>query len=98
MVCKLQTYFTAKGLIDYFVVVEAREEEGPCVTRGQTTALTEGEQAYFKELEEDCAKAKAEVVREAGIVHDFEDSRASCVPWLERTGFSKLVSRGRVRH
>jgi hypothetical protein len=27
------------------------------------------------------------VAKEAGIVHDFEDSRASRVPWLERTGF-----------
>lgn len=88
MACKLQTYFTAKGLIDYFVVVDEGEEEGgPRVARSQTAAPTEGEQAYFQELEEDCAKAKAKVVREAGIVHDFEDSRASRVPWLERTGF-----------
>jgi hypothetical protein len=49
--------------------------------------LTKGEKAYFKKIEEDLEKVKEEVAREAGIVHDFEDFRASRVLWLERTGF-----------
>jgi hypothetical protein len=86
--CKLQTYFTAKGLIDYFVVVAGQKSElGRFAAASGDTPLTEGEKAYFEKIEEDFEKVKEEVAREAGIVHDFEDSRASRVPWLERTGF-----------
>jgi hypothetical protein len=94
--CRLQTYFTAKGLIDYFVVVagKTRPELVRGLGRSAATAsgggdplLTEGEKAYFEKIEEDFEKVKEEVAKEAGIVHDFEDSRASHVPWLERTGF-----------
>jgi hypothetical protein len=31
------------------------------------------------------------VAKEASIVHDFEDSRALHVPWLERTGFHSYL-------
>ena len=94
--CRLQTYFTAKGLIDYFVVVagKTRPELVQGLGRSAATAsgggdplLTKGEKAYFEKIEEDFEKVKEEVAKEAGIVHDFEDSRASHVPWLERTGF-----------
>jgi hypothetical protein len=85
---KLQMYFTAKGLIDYFVVVAGQKSElGRFTATSRDTPLTEGEKVYFKKIEEDFEKVKEEVAREASIVHDFEDSQALHVPWLERTGF-----------
>jgi hypothetical protein len=57
--CKLQTYFTAKGLIDYFVVVEGKESDlGRFAAASGDTLLTEGEKAYFKKIEEDFKKVK----------------------------------------
>jgi hypothetical protein len=86
--CKLQTYFTAKGLIDYFVVVDdSRSKKHTFAAADKATLLTEGEKACFEKIEEDYQKIKEEIAKEAGIVHDFEDSRSARVPWLERTGF-----------
>jgi hypothetical protein len=48
--------------------------------------LTEGEKACFEKIEADYKKIKEEIAKEAGIVHDFEDSRSARVPWLEKTG------------
>ena len=49
--------------------------------------LTEGKKTYFEKIEKDYKKVKEEIVTEARIVYDFEDSRLARVPWLERTGF-----------
>ena len=49
--------------------------------------MTEGEKTCFEKIKEDYKKVKEEIATEAGIVHDFEDSRSARVPWLERTGF-----------
>ena len=82
---KLQTYLTAKGLIDYFVVVAGGKSElGQFAANNGDSLLTEGEKANFETIEEDLERVKEEVSKGAGIVHDFEDSRASRVPWLER--------------
>jgi hypothetical protein len=52
--CKLQTYFTAKGLIDYFVVVDnGKSEQVPSVAAEGNRLLTDGEKAYFKKIEAD---------------------------------------------
>jgi hypothetical protein len=89
--CKLQTYFTAKGLIDYFVVVDTSIREHRSITSVKVLATpllpTEGEKAYFKEVEADYNRIKDEIAEQAGIVHDFEDSRSSRQPWLEKTAF-----------
>ena len=77
--CMLQTYFTAKGLIDYFVVVEGKKLDlGQFAAASGDPLLTEGEKAYFEKVEKDFKKVKEEVAKEAGIVHDFEDSQAPC--------------------
>jgi Orsellinic acid/F9775 biosynthesis cluster protein D/Helicase conserved C-terminal domain/DEAD/DEAH box helicase len=89
--CTLQTYFTARRLIDYFVVVE--QEVGLASKANENlTQLTEGEKAYFKEVEADYRQVKEEIAIQAGIVHDFEDSRSSKVPWLERTAFPSHIA------
>jgi hypothetical protein len=70
------------------VVVEGKKSDlGRSAAASRDSPLTEGEKAYFEKIEEDLAKVKEEVVKEAGIVHDFEDSRSARVPWLERVGF-----------
>ena len=75
----LQTYFTAKGLIDYFVVVEGKKLDlGQFAAASGDPLLTEGKKAYFEKVEEDFKKVKEKVATEAGIVHDFEDSQAPC--------------------
>jgi hypothetical protein len=86
--CKLQTYFTTKGLIDYFVVVDdSRSKERRFTAANEATPLTEGEKACFEKIEADYQKISEEIAKEASIVHDFEDSWSARVPWLERTGF-----------
>jgi orsellinic acid/F9775 biosynthesis protein OrsD/helicase-like protein/RAD3-like DEAD/DEAH box helicase len=82
--CKLQTYFTGKGLIDYFVVAEPSPSTSTAVD--EPPVLTEAERAFFTKTEADFEKVKEEMAEQAGIVHEFEDSRASHIPWLERTG------------
>ncbi|KAG8673877.1 hypothetical protein FPOAC1_007196 [Fusarium poae] len=90
--CKLQTYFTAKGLIDYFLV-----EEGPSLplTGGAlagsglsimaSTSQEEGK--LFEDLKADIIQASRDLDKEAEIVQDVEASRADRVPWLVHTGF-----------
>jgi hypothetical protein len=84
--CKLQTYFTAKGLINYFIVDNSRLKERMFAAADEPI-LIEGEKAFFEKIEADYEKIREEIVKEAGIIHDFEDSRSIRVPWLERTGF-----------
>ncbi|KFY92765.1 hypothetical protein V500_04036 [Pseudogymnoascus sp. VKM F-4518 (FW-2643)] len=90
--CKLQTYFTARRLVDYFVVVETGAREHIFTGGSGLALLTEGEKACFEKIEADYWKVKVEIAIQAGIVHEFEDSRSSREPWLDRTGFpSHLV-------
>jgi len=88
--CKLQTYFTAKGRIDYFVVVD--REKGGATARG-STSLTEPEKALFEKLEKDYKDVTRDLEEQASVVHDFGDSRAERVPWLERTDFPSHLAR-----
>jgi hypothetical protein len=84
--CTLQTYFTAKGQIDYFVVFEQEDEKegsghpGPIQARGP-------QRAYLKEKEGDFERVKDDIAEQAGIVQGFGDSRSAQVPWLQKTAF-----------
>jgi hypothetical protein len=49
--------------------------------------LTEVEKACFEKIKADYQKIEEEIAKEAGIVHDFEDSRSAQVLWLEKMGF-----------
>jgi Lhr-like helicase len=83
--CKLQTYFTAKGRIDYFVVVD--REKGGETARG-SMSLTEPEKELFKQLEKDYKNVKCDLEEQATVVQDIGDSRSERVPWLhDLTGF-----------
>jgi hypothetical protein len=84
--CLLQTYFTAKGRIDYFAVVDREEGPVPGPARGRDP-LTEPERELFAKLERDYAGVAGDIDEQASIVRDFGDSRSERVPWLERTGF-----------
>jgi len=86
--CKLQTYFTGKGLIDYFLVHDTTPiPRTSTAAASDSTPLTQGERVLFEKAEADVRKVKEEMAEEAGIVHDFEDLRSSIVPWLQKLAF-----------
>jgi hypothetical protein len=90
--CKLQTYFAAKGRIDYFVVVDTEKGRARGTARG-SPLLTEPEKELFMRLEKDYRDVKEDIGEQAGIVHDFGDFKSERVPWLERLTFpSHLVT------
>ena len=89
----LQTYFTAGGHIDYFVVVEEAEEEKGRLLGAGKTPLTDSKKACFGTLEEDHQKTKDDVIEQASIVHDVGGSRSARVPWLEQTDFLFYLAR-----
>lgn len=84
--CKLQTYFTAKGRIDYFVVVD-NEKSGVSATVGDFAPLPGPETELFATLETDYKDVKCDLEEQASVVRDFGDSQSERVPWLERTDF-----------
>lgn len=90
--CRLQTYFTGKGRIDYFVVVD-EEEGGVSGTAADFAPLTKPEKELFVKLEKDYNGVKGDIEEQASIVHDFGDSRSERVPWLERTDFPSHLAR-----
>ena len=85
--CRLQTYFTAKGRIHYFVVVDEEKGGVSSGTAGDFAPLTEPEEELFMKLEKDYSDVRGDIEEQASIVHDFGDSRSERVPWLEMTGF-----------
>jgi superfamily II DNA helicase RecQ len=93
--CKLQTYFTAKGLIDYFVVAADQPTPSAAAAVGHGSNLAapaaeeeeEEETKLFDELRQDLEEAARDLEEKADIVQDEEASRADRVPWLGRTGF-----------
>lgn len=94
--CTLQTYFTAKGMIDYFRVTEPESPEIACKapTAGQqgervpsNTAKHAGDE-LFHTLQGDIRAADVELEEKGGAVQDFTASRAERIPWLGRTGFA----------
>jgi hypothetical protein len=77
---KLQTYFTRKGLIDYFEVTNSSPTERMSAAINSTTLLTESKRLCFEKASADYKTVKDEIAKEAGIVYDFKDSWASRVP------------------
>jgi len=78
--CKLQTYFTGKGLIDYFVVADVSSQSSR--SKLDSTRLTKTEEELFVKLEKDYDDVKVDIEEQASIVHDIRDSRSERVPWL----------------
>ncbi|KAH6981473.1 hypothetical protein EDB80DRAFT_593235, partial [Ilyonectria destructans] len=91
--CKLQTYFTAKGRIDYFII-EGPSSSSTSSSRGEasvlgflTPPLSQEEGRLFDGLKADAVQASRDLDEKAGVVQDVGESRADRVPWLVYTGF-----------
>ncbi|KAM0081976.1 hypothetical protein ACKRZS_005853 [Fusarium odoratissimum] len=85
--CKLQTYFTAKGLIDYFVV---GEEERPSSSssspvRGGEQAPSQEERKLFGDLKADVDQASRDLDSRAEVVQGF-------AAYLHRLRDSEILS------
>ena len=75
--CKLQTYFTGKGRIDYFVVVEHQKTSERSRHTQNSDPLTGIEKKLFQKLEDDYQGVKDDIENQAGVVHDFRDLRSA---------------------
>ncbi|KAL6407531.1 hypothetical protein AUP68_08550 [Ilyonectria robusta] len=90
--CRLQTYFTAKGRIDYFIVEDpslslSSSSSGEVSALGLLTPPSQEEGKLFNRLKADLAQASCNLEEQAGIVQDEGGSQADRVPWLVHTGF-----------
>ncbi|GKU14993.1 unnamed protein product, partial [Fusarium langsethiae] len=101
--CRLQTYFTAKGLIDYFVVDDpltlprtgaagAVEMASRPLTPGSALLTSppsqeEEEGKLFEDIKADVIQASRDLEVKASKVEGIDESRADHVPWLIHTGF-----------
>ena len=74
---KLQTYFTRKGLIDYFIIVESPSQSSR--SKLDSTRLAETEEELFIKLEKDYSDVKVDIKEQASIVHNIRDSRSERV-------------------
>ena len=84
--CKLQTYFTGHGRLNYFVVIEMPSQSSR--SKLDSARLTKTEEELFAKLEKDYDDVKVDIEEQASIVHDVGDSRSERVPWLhDLTGF-----------
>ncbi len=91
----LQTYFIAKGRINYFVVVEEDVDLEIRVPTERVCSsifpLTKQEEGLFTRLKKESTAVKGNFIGMRGNVEAF-NSKTARVPWLERTGFpSHLV-------
>ncbi|KAG4427113.1 hypothetical protein IFR05_017404, partial [Cadophora sp. M221] len=80
--CRLQTYFTAGGRIDYFVVRDSNKREGFLASGNDAALLTQPEKELFEKLEQDYKDVKCNLEEQAMVVQDIGDSRSERVPWL----------------
>ena len=65
--CKLQTYFTAKGRIDYFIIAD-EENSGVKGTAQGSILVTEPKKELFEKLEKDYKDVKCDLKEQATIV------------------------------
>jgi hypothetical protein len=77
---KLQTYFTGHGRIDYFIVIEVPSQSSR--SKLESTTLLKIEEELFVKLEKDYGNVKANIKKQANIVHNIRDSRSERVLWL----------------
>jgi hypothetical protein len=82
--CRLQSYFGAKGRIDYFAVDGDQTAVLPSRTINTQGELTAAETECYRKLEEDYAGVKDDLMEQAGVVQGFGDSRSARIPWLDR--------------
>lgn len=90
--CLLQSYFTTRSRVDYFVVIEEGTKDivGQSITN---PVLSQPETDLFIKLEEDYKNVKGDIEEQASIVHDFGDSKSERMPWLETTRFPSHMAR-----
>jgi hypothetical protein len=72
-------YFTIKGRIDYFIIVD-KEKNKVRKTARAFMLLLKLEKKLFIELKEDYKVIKNNIKEQANIVHDFKDFRLERVP------------------
>lgn len=92
--CWLQTYFTAKGRIDYFIV-ESPSSASLSTSSGAVSELgfltpplsSQEEGNLFEGLKADIIQATRDLGEKARVVQDIGETRADRVPWLIHTGF-----------
>jgi hypothetical protein len=77
--CTLQTYFTAKGCINYFVIVNSKGEEEIVRLTNSSAQLSSAERACFKKAEAEYGRVKNNIKEQASVVQDF-DSKLARVP------------------
>ena len=65
---RLQTYFTAKGRIDYFVMTDGEEEGGVSAQASSSVLLTQPEKELFKKLEKEYKDVKCDLEEQATVV------------------------------
>lgn len=84
----MQSYFTTRSRVDYFVVTEEKAEDGSRGVPVDSIPLSQPEKDLFVKLEKDYDDVKVDIEEQASIVHDIGDSRSERVPWLhDLTGF-----------
>jgi hypothetical protein len=101
--CTLQTYFTAKGRIDYFVVADSAHDDhcgagssgAICCCRQQAgPSVQQGqppsspERALLKMLRADAMQARRDMDEAASLVQDAGEGRADMEAWAVRMGLA----------
>ena len=92
--CTLQTYYTAKGLIDYFVVIEPEDTAQGFILDATAGAvglsgppLSSPERRMFDGLRESVRQADRDLDAKAAVIEDPGQGRADRERWLVYTGF-----------
>lgn len=86
--CRMQTYFTARNLRDYFVV-EAPDKGAEAAGGGLPTPPPSPEEGrLFSWLRDDMQKAARDLEGKAAVVEDAGTARADRQLWLRETGFA----------
>ena len=80
----MQTYFSYKSRINYFIVVES----AIAVAQSKSSSkLPATKQECLEKIKKDFESVKGDIVEQASIVQGFGDSKSAQVPWLEKTAF-----------
>ena len=74
--CLLQTYFTRKGQIEYFIVVDNCQNSDISIDPETTASRRVRESELFAQMEKGYLDAEDDLRKEASVVHDFGNSRS----------------------